>query len=221
MQDNPGKEKITVTPQGWLALIIMLCMFSGLFGNFDGSLKFLRALDLNVLIGSFGKIGEGGLNYMGAGGSGVRDGFLFALSLAPATIFCMAIIEVFSKMGVMEAFQKAFTPILKPLLGISGACGLPFVNSLNSSDIAAVLTKQIHDNGQMTDDERTILVSFMYPSSAPITNMISTQAPVLPIAVMALGPMILILVFCKLVGANIMRFIIVCNNKKAKAKEAA
>ena len=166
MQDNPVKEKITVTPQGWLALIIMLCMFSGLFGNFDGSLKFLRALDLNVLIGSFGKIGEGGLNYMGAGGSGVRDGFLFALSLAPATIFCMAIM-----------------------------CGLPFVNSLNSSDIAAVLTKQIHDNGQMTDDERTILVSFMYPSSAPITNMISTQAPVLPIAVMALGPMILILVF--------------------------
>ena len=73
----------------------------------------------------------------------------------------------------------------------------------------------------MTDDERTILVSFMYPSSAPITNMISTQAPVLPIAVMALGPMILILVFCKLVGANIMRFIIACNNKKAKAKEAA
>ena len=92
---------------------------------------------------------------------------------------------------------------------------------VNSSDIAAVLTKQIHDNGQMTDDERTILVSFMYPSSAPITNMISTQAPVLPIAVMALGPMILILVFCKLVGANIMRFIIACNNKKAKAKEAA
>ena len=62
MQDNPGKEKITVTPQGWLALIIMLCMFSGLFGNFDGSLKFLRALDHTVLIGSCVKIGQGGLN---------------------------------------------------------------------------------------------------------------------------------------------------------------
>lgn len=216
-----GTEKIKVTPQGWLSLFIMLCMFSGLFGNFDGSLKFLRVLDLNVLIGSFGTIGEGGLNYMGAGGSGVRDGFLFGLSLAPATIFCMAIIEVFSKMGVMDAFQKSFTPILKPLLGISGVCGLPFVNSLNSSDIAAVLTKQLCDSGQMADDERTILVSFMYPSSAPITNMISTQAPVLPIAVMALGPMILILIFCKLVGANIMRFIIACDHKKAKSKEAA
>lgn len=182
MAEN-GTEKIKVTPQGWLSLVIMLCMFSGLFGNFDGSLKFLRVLDLNVLIGSFGTIGEGGLNYMGAGGSGVRDGFLFALSLAPATIFCM-----------MDAFQ---------------------------SDIAAVLTKQLCDSGQMTDDERTILVSFMYPSSAPITNMISTQAPVLPIAVMALGPMILILIFCKLVGANIMRFIIACDHKKAKSKEAA
>ena len=30
MQDNPVKEKITVTPQGWLALIIMLCMFESL-----------------------------------------------------------------------------------------------------------------------------------------------------------------------------------------------
>lgn len=218
---NTGTEKIKVTPQGWISLVIMLCMFSGLFGSFDGSLKFLRVLDLNTLVGSFGTIGDEGLNYMGRGGSGVRDGFLFGLSLAPATIFCMAIIEVFSKMGVMEAFQKSFTPILRPMLGISGACGLPFVNSLNSSDIAAVLTKQIYDNGQMTDDERTILVSFMYPSSAPITNMISTQAPVLPIALMAIGPMILILVFCKLVGANIMRFIIACDHRKAKAKEAS
>ena len=214
-------EKIRVTSQGWISLVIMLCMFSGLFSNLDGSLKFLRVLDLNTLLGSFGTISDAGLNYMGKGGSGVRDGFLFALSLAPATIFCMAVIEVFSKMGVMEAFQKSFTPILKPLLGIRGSCGLPFVNSFNSSDVAAVLTKQLYDNGQMTDDERTILVSFMYPSSAPITNIISTQAPLLPIAVMAIGPMILILLFCKLVGANIVRFMIAYRNKREKAEEAA
>ena len=27
------KEKIKVSPQGWLALVIMLCMFSGFFAN--------------------------------------------------------------------------------------------------------------------------------------------------------------------------------------------
>ena len=37
------KEKIKVSPQGWLALVIMLCMFSGFFANMEGPLQFLRA----------------------------------------------------------------------------------------------------------------------------------------------------------------------------------
>ena len=208
------KEKIKVSPQGWLALVIMLCMFSGFFANMEGPLQFLRVLDLNTLIGSFGTIGDTGANFMGSGGAGARDGFMFALSLAPGCIFSMGLIEVFSKMGVMEAFQKVFTPILRPLLGLPGSCGLAFVNSLNGSDIAAVLTKELYDNGQITDDERTIFVSFMYPGSAPIGNMISTQAAVLPIAVMAMGQMILLVIFCKLVGANIVRLIVMRNKKK-------
>ena len=155
-----------------------------------------------------------GISFCGSGGAGARDGFMFALSLAPGCIFSMGLIEVFSKMGVMEAFQKVFTPILRPLLGLPGSCGLAFVNSLNGSDIAAVLTKELYDNGQITDDERTIFVSFMYPGSAPIGNMISTQAAVLPIAVMAMGPMILLVIFCKLVGANIVRLIVMRGKKK-------
>ena len=35
------KEKIKVSPQGWLALVIMLCMFSGFFANMEGPLQFL------------------------------------------------------------------------------------------------------------------------------------------------------------------------------------
>lgn len=173
------KEKIKVSPQGWLALVIMLCMFSGFFANMEGPLQFLRVLDLNTLIGSFGTIGDTEPTSWAAARRR-RDGFMFALSLAPGCIFSMGLIEVFSKMGVMEAFQKVFTPILRPLLGLPGSCGLAFVNSLNGSDIAAVLTKELYDNGQITDDERTIFVSFMYPGSAPIGNMISTQAAVLP-----------------------------------------
>lgn len=64
------KEKIKVSPQGWLALVIMLCMFSGFFANMEGSLQFLRVLDLNTLIGSFGTIGDTGANFMGSGGAG-------------------------------------------------------------------------------------------------------------------------------------------------------
>ena len=44
--------------------------------------------------------------------------------------------------------------------------------------------------------------------------MISTQAAVLPIAVMAMGPMILLVIFCKLVGANIVRLIVMRGKKK-------
>ena len=77
-----------------------------------------------------------------------------------------------------------------------------------------MLTKELYDNGQITDDERTILVSFMYPGSAPIGNMISTQAAVLPIAVLAMGPLILLVIFCKLVGANIVRLIVMPGKKK-------
>lgn len=214
--DTPAAAgKIKVQPRGWVALVVMLCMFSGLFANFEGPLAFLKALDLNTLVGSFGTIGEGGKNFMGSGGTGARDGFMFALSLAPSCVFCMGLIEVFTKMGVMDAFRKVFTPVLRPLLGLPGSCGLAFVNSLNGSDIAAVLTKELYDSGEITDDERTIFVSFMYPGSAPIGNMISTQAALLPIAVMAMGPMILLVIFCKLVGANLVRFIVKSNRKKA------
>ncbi len=207
-------EKIHVEPQGWVALIIMLCMFSGVFGSMKGPLSFLRVLDLNVLVGSFGLIGETKMNFMGAGGTGARDGFMFALSLAPSVVFAMGLIEVFTEMGVMNAFRKTFTPILRPLLGIPGAAGLAFVNSLNGSDIAAVLTKQLYDNGEITDDERSIFVSFMYPGSAPIGNMIGTQAALLPIAVLPMGALILLVIFCKLVGANIVRFILYSLNKR-------
>ncbi|MBS4785001.1 MAG: hypothetical protein KH009_02710 [Clostridiales bacterium] len=215
------KEKVTVTPQAWAALILMLCMFSGLFAKIEGPLQFLRVLDLNTLVGNFGIVGTSGGNFMGTGGTGARDGFMFVLSLAPSAIFCMGLIEIFTKMGVMSAFRKVFTPILRPLMGLPGSCGLAFVNSLNGSDIAAVLTKELYDNGEITDDERTILVSFMYPGSAPIGNMISTQAALLPIASMAMGPMILIIIFCKLVGANLVRLVLKMNRNKAGKGEAA
>lgn len=211
------KEKLVVKPQAWLAPLIMLCMFSGLFANIEGPLSLLRALDLNTLVGSFGTIGDTGATFAESGGTGARDGFIFALTLAPGCIFCMGLIEVFTQMGVMDAFRKVFTPILKPLLGLPGSCGLAFVNSLNGSDIAAVLTKELYDSGEITDDERTIFVSFMYPGSAPIGNMISTQAALLPIAVMAMGPMILIIILCKLIGANIVRFIVKSKSKKEVA----
>jgi len=215
------KEKIHVTASGWGALIIMLCLFSGGFAYFSGSLSFLRFLDLNTLIGSFGTIGNATANFQGANGTGARDGFLFALTLVPGAVLAMGLIEVFTRMGVMNAFQKVFTPILRPLLGIPGVCGLPFVNSLNSSDVSAILTRDYYNRGLITDNERSIFVAYQYPGSAPIGNMIATQAALLPISVVAMGPLILMVILCKLIGANIVRlYLFAINRNKKTAKEA-
>jgi len=212
--------KVTVKPQGWIALIIMLCMFSGLFAQMSGPLSFLKVLDLNTLVGAFGTIGDTGKNFMGAGGVGARDGFMFALSLAPSCVFAMGLIEIFTEMGVMEAFRKLFTPILRPLLGLPGTAGLALVNSLNGSDVAAILTKKLYDDGEITDDERTIFVAFQYPGSAPIGNMIATQAALLPVTVLAMGPLILVVILCKLIGANLVRLYLKASKNKNKKKEA-
>lgn len=206
-------EKIHVTPQGCIALIIMLCMFSGMFKSIEGPLSFLRVLDINNLIGSFGSIAEGA-TFIGKGGTGARDGFLFALTLIPGMVFSMGLIEVFTKMGVMQAFQKTFTPILRPLLGIPGACGLAFVNAMNSSDVASNLTRDLYNDGYITDDERTVFIAYQYAGSAPIGNMIATQSALLPIALWAMGPMILLIIFCKLLGANMVRIILKMQKRK-------
>lgn len=219
-KEEKSNVKFTVKPQGWIALILMLCMFSGLFAQMDGALSFLRVLDLNTLIGSFGKIGDTGNTFMGAGGIGARNGFMFALSLAPSAVFAMGLIEVFTAMGVLDAFRKLFTPILRPLLGLPGTAGLALVNSLNGSDVAALLTRKLYDDGEITDDERTIFVAFQYPGSAPIGNMIATQAALLPITVLAMGPLILVILICKLIGANLVRLYLKSSKNKNKEKEA-
>ncbi|SHH50532.1 hypothetical protein SAMN02745245_01483 [Anaerosphaera aminiphila DSM 21120] len=205
------EKKFKVTWQGWVSLFILILMFSGIFGNVDGPLK---ALDLNNLIGSFGVIGGDGVNFMGANGSGARDGFLFGLSIIPTTALSVGLIDVVDHLGGLKAAEKLFTPILRPLLGIPGIAGLAFVSSFTSSDVGAVMTKQLVEDGSMTDDERTIFVAYQYQASAVVLNVISTQAPLLPIVVFPIGAIILFLWVCKVVGANIVRIYI--NSKKRK-----
>lgn len=196
---------------GWLFLAILIIMFSGVFENAQGP---LRALDLSNLIGKFGKIGEGG-NFRGSGGTGARDGFLFTLTLIPTISLAVGLIDIVEHMDGMKAAAKLFNPILRPLLGIPGIAGLAFVSSFTSSDIAAFMTKELVDNNYMTDDERTVFVSYQYAGSAVILNTIGTQAPLLPIVVMAVGPIIAMLWICKVFGANLVRLIIKSKNKKA------
>ncbi|MDO5715523.1 MAG: hypothetical protein Q4P25_02990, partial [Tissierellia bacterium] len=126
----------------------------------------------------------------------------------------VGLIDLVEYFGGLKAAGKLFNPILKPLLGIPGEAGLAFVSSFTSSDIASFMTKELVENNYLTDDERTIFVSYQYAGSAVILNTISTQAPLLPIVVLAIGPIILILWLCKVFGANLTRLLIKYKGKQ-------
>ena len=85
--------------------------------------------DFNTLNGKFGKVavpetadkaasGHGSANFSGQGGAGARDGFMFALTLMPTTLFAMGIIAVLEHYGALEAMRRLLQRILKPLMGI-------------------------------------------------------------------------------------------------------
>ena len=200
--EAPPEQRVTW--KGWIALIILILLFSGIFQNSAGP---LAALDFTNLTGSFGAIADG-LTFQGKGGSGAKDGFLFALTLIPTVCLAVGMIDVVESLGAMGAAAKLFNPLLRPLLGIPGTAGIAFVSSFTSSDVAAFMTKQLYLDNNLSDGERTIFAAYQYAGSAVILNTISTQAPLLPIALVAMGPILIILIVCKLLGANLIRILL-------------
>jgi nucleoside recognition membrane protein YjiH len=90
-------------------------------------------------------------------------------------------------------------------MGIPGATGLAFVSSLTSSDVGAVMTKGLVEDKMMTDNERTIFVSYQYAGSAVVTNTFGTGAALLPISVLPVGVIIGLIFVVKVMGANLVR----------------
>ncbi len=62
-----------------------------------------------------------------------------------------------------------------------------FVSSFNGSDVAAIMTRDLYEAGDITDDQRTIFVSYQYAASACITNnTINCGAPIIAFCPIAL-----------------------------------
>lgn len=211
LETQQQEEKVTI--KGWIALIVLCVMFSGVFKNSEGPLK---ALDFLNLSGAFGTIGDAGQTFVGSGGTGAKVGFLQALSLIPAVSFAVGMIDTVTELGAMDAAVKLFNPILQPMLGIPGSCGISFVATFTSSDIGAVMTKQLYEEGQISDKQRSIFASYQYAGSAVILNTINTQAALLPIVLFAIGPIIVLLFLCKVLGANLVRIYLTMQEKRGK-----
>lgn len=199
-----------VRPAGYISLILAIIFFSGVFQGAEG---YIRFFDFTNVLGSFGKLGAitpdaGKLagNFRGTGGVGVRDGWLFALTLAPAVMLALGVVKIVEDLDGLLAAKKLMTPLLRPLLGIPGICGLALVASLQSTDTGASMTKELYERGDINDKERLIFGAFQFTAGAVLTNYLSSGAALFefldgtPIFI----PLAVVLVF-KIVSTNIIR----------------
>ncbi|MCS1274911.1 hypothetical protein NX006_05145 [Escherichia coli] len=196
-------EKVGI--KGYLAFFLTIIFFSGVFSGTD---SWWRVFDFSVLNGSFGHLpGANGAttSFRGAGGAGAKDGFLFALELAPSVILSLGIISITDGLGGLRAAQQLMTPVLKPLLGIPGICSLALIANLQNTDAAAGMTKELAQEGEITERDKVIFAAYQTSGSAIITNYFSSGVAVFAfLGTSVIVPLAVILVF-KFVGANILR----------------
>lgn len=203
-------EKVEVHWYGYVALIVAILFFSGIFQKATGPIK---ALDFTNILGSFGSLGEvaeeaGTLakDFRGVGGTGGKDAWLFALTLFPAVMLALGVVKVVEHLDGLKAAQKLLTPLLMPLMGIPGICGLTLIASLQSTDAGASMLSELHETGAIDEKQKTIFACFQYSAGATLTNYLSSCAALfafftIPIVI----PLVVVFVF-KILGANVVRF---------------
>jgi Uncharacterized protein conserved in bacteria len=198
--------------KAYLALLLVLGFFSGIFACFD---NWLSAFDFNVLLGQFGLIGDSKLSFIGQGGTGARHGFIFALSLIPSVMLALGVVGLAEHFGAIRAARKLLTPLMRPLLGLPGEAGLTLISSLQSSDSGGAMTRDLYDSGCINDRERSIMGAFQFSAGSSITVYLTAASAFIPaLEVSYLAPLAVIL-FYKVVGTNLMRLYL----KLAEAKD--
>jgi len=219
MNANKAEEgKVTVG--SYLALLFAMVFFSGAFQ----SNSWYGIFDFTTLTGSFGTVVQAvsetseGIktsmtSFRGIGGNGARDGFMFALSLMPTIMFALGMISVLEYYGALHAARQLLTPLLRPLLGIPGNSALALIASLQSTDAGAAMTRQLHDEGHLTQRETNIFAMFQFSAGAGLINFFASGAVLFTLtkgngelavtASMGLG--IVVMFFFKCVGTNIFR----------------
>ncbi len=220
--DSHDGEKVGIG--GYISLILAIAFFSGLLKTTE----WWGVLDFTTLNGSFGKLMGGG-SFRGAGGSGAKDGFIFALSLVPTCMFALGMVRVFEHFGALEAARKLLTPILRRLLGIPGVSGLTLIASLQNTDTGATMTKSLHEKGELNNKEMHIFTAFQFACGATIVNFMGSGAVLLTLtnadgslAVPSSVGMILGVIFvCKFIGANILRLYLNRLERKGSFKSEA
>ncbi len=205
------KKELKVTWKGWLSLAFLIILFSGTLGSQTG---WLKAFDLNSLVGAFGKAEGAKIAFVGTGGFGAKEGMMVGLSLIPTVMVAQGLLDVCESYGALKAAAKLFHPLLRPLLGIPGVAGLAFVSSFTSSDVGAFITKDMYEKGEITDDERTVFAAYQYAGSGTVNNTVAAGAALVPISVLPIGAIIGMIIIVKIIGANLVRMYLKVYHKK-------
>ena len=193
---------------GYVVLLLGILSFSGVFKTLWGGS--LRMLDFQTLLGSYGVIGGAGssVDFRGVGGTGVKDGFLLAVSLCPTEMFALAVIAVIEQCGGLEAARRLLTPLLRPVLGVNGSAGIAVVSSLQSTDAGAGMTADLWEKGFLSGRERDILAAFQFTAGALLANYFVIGAALFPVMEqndLNIGWSVLLVIAAKIISANIVR----------------
>ncbi|MCL1994055.1 MAG: hypothetical protein FWG66_14005 [Spirochaetes bacterium] len=205
------KQKVPVS--GYFALAFAVVFFSGVFADAE---NWTRALDFGVISGGFGVIADGRV-FTGAGGTGARHGFMFALTLLPIVMFALGTVQVVDALGGLKAAQKFLTPVLRPLIGIPGICGLALITSLQSTDGGAVMNRTLREEGHISENEKTVFGAFQFSAGGALTNYLSSGAALFAFLVVPIATPLLVIFVMKIIGANIMRLYLKKFDKKQEA----
>ncbi|NQZ92276.1 MAG: YjiH family protein [Moritella sp.] len=220
---------------GYIALVFAIVFFSGLMK----SNEWYGVFDFTTLNGSFGKVAYSvsetadgvqvaTTSLRGKGGSGARDGFIFALTLIPTVMFALGMINVLEHYGALNAARKLLTPLLRPLMGIPGNSGLALIASLQSTDAGAAMTRQLKDEKQLTKRETDIFTMFQFTAGAAIVNFFSSGAvlftltnPDGSVAVpSSIGLAVIVMFAFKFIGANLFRiYLNITEGKEGSSKD--
>ena len=220
MENHTLATEERVGPGAWLALAFAAIFFSGLLGGN----QWYGVFDFTTLNGAFGKVVSGaGMNgeilttststFRGTGGHGAMDDFLFALGLIPAVMFALGMINVLEHYGALRAARRLLTPLLRPLLGLPGSTGLALIGSLQSTDVGASLTRNLKEEGEISEDERDVFSMFQFSAGAMITNFFSSGAILFtliladgtPAVPTSIGACVAVMFIMKIFGANLLR----------------
>lgn len=191
------------------AYVILVVAFLILSGILASGPSWLRAFDFNSLTGEFGIIkASAHSTFIGAGGTGAKQGFIFGITLIPGVMLSLGIMSIVEQTGGLEIARRWLTPVMRPLFGLPGCASLAMIASMQSTDAGASLTKVFYEQGEMTDKERIIFTQYELSGAAAVSNYITIGSAAFAIILVPMVVPLAVILLMKVVGANITRAIL-------------